>query len=157
MEQLSSGVQGLANQLQGAGQTSQSSSSEAASSSSSNRELDRKDFMKILIEQMQNQNPLQPTETNQFIKQMTGMENLRVIDQLGTVVEEMKKSQTLSSAGNMIGKTIKGQTTGGGTVEGEVTRVSVEGDNVNLHVGNSKIPPSNVTDIIANNSSQNSS
>lgn len=109
--------------------------------------VDRKDFMKILTKQLQNQSPQNPTDSSKLMDQMTGMQNLRVLDKLSNTIDDLKKFQSISSAGNMIGKEVTGQNTEGDPVKGVVDRVKVEGEKVFLSVGDSKVPSDSITEI----------
>lgn len=46
------------------------STTASASSSSSSSGMNTDDFLKLLVSQLQNQNPLDPTDTNQLLSQM---------------------------------------------------------------------------------------
>lgn len=72
-------------------------------------DLGQVDFMKLIIAQMRNQNPLEPQKDSDFMAQMAQFESL---NQMKTVAESMKVLQgvqELTSAASMIGKTITGK------------------------------------------------
>ena len=72
-------------------------------------DLGQVDFMKLIIAQMRNQNPLEPQKDSDFMAQMAQFESL---NQMKTVAESMKVLQgvqELTSATSMIGKTITGK------------------------------------------------
>ncbi|MBK8559844.1 flagellar hook capping FlgD N-terminal domain-containing protein [Candidatus Amarobacter glycogenicus] len=76
---------------------------------SANSELSQVDFMKLIIAQMQNQNPLEPQSDTDFMAQMAQFESL---NQMKTVAEGIKVLQgvnELTSAASMIGKNITGE------------------------------------------------
>ncbi len=110
-------------------------------------ELSREEFMKILTSQLQNQNPMDPLKQNEFMGQLTSMQNLEVLNKLSNVVDQMRSFQKLSSAGNFIDKTVEGMTEDGQEVKGTVEKVSTEGSDVFLHVGSFKVPVDNVQSI----------
>ncbi len=72
-------------------------------------DLSQVDFMKLIIAQMRNQNPLEPQKDSDFMAQMAQFEAL---NQMKTVAEGIKVLQgvnELTSAASMIGKTITGK------------------------------------------------
>ncbi|MGE5501449.1 MAG: flagellar hook capping FlgD N-terminal domain-containing protein, partial [Ignavibacteriales bacterium] len=76
---------------------------------SSGGELSQVDFMKLIIAQMRNQNPLDPQSDSDFMAQMAQFEAL---NQMRAVADSMKVLQgvnELSSATSMIGKTVTGR------------------------------------------------
>jgi len=81
----------------------------ASKKTSSSADLGQVDFMKLIIAQMRNQNPLEPQKDSDFMAQMAQFEAL---NQMKTVADSMKVLQgvqELNSAASMIGKTITGQ------------------------------------------------
>ena len=81
----------------------------ASKKSSASADLGQVDFMKLIIAQMRNQNPLEPQKDSDFMAQMAQFESL---NQMKTVADSMKVLQgvqELSSAAGMIGKTITGK------------------------------------------------
>jgi flagellar hook assembly protein FlgD len=85
----------------------QNVTAQPATSAPSNS-LGEVDFMKLIVAQMQNQNPLDPQKDTDFMAQMAQFESL---NQMKTVADGMKVLQginELSSATSMIGKTVVG-------------------------------------------------
>jgi flagellar hook assembly protein FlgD len=72
-------------------------------------ELGQVDFMKLIVAQMKNQNPLEPQSNTDFMAQMAQFEAL---NQMKTMADSMKVMQgvnELSSATSMLGKTVTGK------------------------------------------------
>ncbi len=81
--------------------------------SAPSQELGQVDFMKLIIAQMQNQNPLDPQSDTDFMAQMAQFEAL---NQMKTVASGMKVLQglnELSGAASLIGKNVIGKTVDG--------------------------------------------
>ena len=66
--------------------------------------LDTEAFMRLMVAQLSNQNPLQPMDDTQFYAQMA---------QLGTVqgIDNMQKSMQVSEASALLGKTVTASVT----------------------------------------------
>jgi flagellar basal-body rod modification protein FlgD len=91
--------------------SSSSSSSSASSSSSDNSTLagNFTTFLQLLTTQLQNQNPLDPLDTNQFTQQLVQFaqveQQLKSNDQLGSLIDLQKASQS-NSALAFVGTTV---------------------------------------------------
>ena len=79
----------------------------------STQDLGSVDFMKLIIAQMRNQNPLEPQKDSDFMAQMAQFESL---NQMKLVAQGMKVLQgvnELSSAAGLLGKTVSGKMVNG--------------------------------------------
>lgn len=69
---------------------------------------DREMFMKLLIAQLQNQDPTSPADTSDFMQQMSTMSNVESIQNLATTMENMSStlisSQAALQASSMVGQ-----------------------------------------------------
>jgi len=108
-------------------------------------------FLTLLTTQLQNQDPLNPTDTNQFtqqITQMTGVEQQLMSNQL---LQQLIAQQTGISAGaNLIGDTITapGAKSDDPPITGAVTAVSQSSDGKTmLTVGDNQVPLSSITGV----------
>jgi len=66
-------------------------------------------FMKMLLAQLQNQNPLDPTDANQFTSQLTQLSMLRGIDRLNTSFQsylEQMQSASLFAQSDIVGRNL---------------------------------------------------
>lgn len=108
-------------------------------------------FLTLLTTQLRNQDPLNPTDTNQFtqqITQMTGVEQQLVSNQL---LQQLIAQQTGVSAGaSLIGDTITapGATAKDPPITGTVTAVSQsDKGQTMLTVGDNQVPLSSITGV----------
>lgn len=93
--------------------TAVTSSTSSSTSSSINNGLtslasNYQTFLSLLTTQLKNQDPLSPTDTNQFtseLTQMTGVEQQLLTNQLLQNLVDSNSSNSLSSGVNLIGKT----------------------------------------------------
>ncbi len=100
---------------------STSPNSSSASSTSTNNTMDQNSFMKLLIAQMQNQDPMSPMDGTQFASQLAQFSSLQQLQNLNTSMTQsinanyaltQSINNTLSST--LIGKDVK---IGGGNIQ----------------------------------------
>ena len=68
------------------------------------------DFMKLIIAQMRNQNPLEPQKDTDFMAQMAQFEALGQMKSVASGMKVLQGLNELSGAAAMIGKTVTGRT-----------------------------------------------
>jgi flagellar basal-body rod modification protein FlgD len=86
--------------------------------------LGKDDFMKLLLVQLSNQDPLKPLEDKEFIAQLAQFNTLEQLQQMNTHFLDMLAGMSLSAASDMIGKTVQANT-GSGAVQGVVTAAAM--------------------------------
>ena len=67
------------------------------------------DFMRLLVAQMRNQNPLEPQSNTEFMAQLAQFESLNQMRTMSQGIQIMQAMQELSSATGLIGKNVSGQ------------------------------------------------
>jgi len=132
-----------------------SSSAGAASGSSAgsapNRynSLSTGDFLKVMFSELTRQDPLQPSQTKDLMEQIATIRsiesNLSLSDSLKTVVHQNE----VTSAGNLVGQSIKGLGDSGEALQGVVKSVSISKDGVLLNLtGGQKMQLKNMQEIL---------
>jgi flagellar basal-body rod modification protein FlgD len=112
-------------------------------------QLKAQDFIKMMLTQLQNQDPMEPAKNEELLAQMSQIGQLQSATDLQTSLKSMVLQNNISSAGNLIGKKIQGLDENGDPVEGLVNSVRVEKDKgVFLELDNGKtLPVDYVTNI----------
>ncbi len=108
-------------------------------------------FLKLLIAQLQNQDPLEPIGNQELLNQITQMRNLQSNIELSDFLKSIVSGQQLSLAAGFIGKTIEGTDQTGEPVTGVVDRVFVDSGKTFLGVDGAIVPLENVTSVTASN------
>lgn len=114
------------------------------------------DFLKLLIQELQNQDPLNPMDNSEMVQQIGLIRQIGSSDALTNTLTDLSDNQQLVTASGLIGKTVTGLATDSSSVDGVVDRVSVETNDENqarsikVHVGNKTMVLENVRDIQTN-------
>ena len=101
-------------------------------------ELKADDFIKMMVTQLQNQDPTNPAKNEELLAQMSQIGQLQASTQLTESLKGMVLQNQIGSAGNLIGKTVQGMDDQNNSVTGVVNSVKVESDNVLLELDNGK-------------------
>lgn len=80
------------------------------------------DFMKMLIAELQNQDPTEPVSNADLMSQLSMMRNLTASDELSNTLKTMTSNQILADASSFIGKTVIGKSVDGTLLEGVVSK-----------------------------------
>lgn len=110
-------------------------------------ELKVDDFLKLMIAELQNQDPLDPTDNSKLLEQVNQIRSVQSSTQLTTTLNAVLLGQNLSSASGMIGKEVRGLSSDGAEVSGRVDRVSIEEGAPVMHVGAKQLTLNNIREI----------
>lgn len=69
-------------------------------------ELGQQDFLKIMIEQMRSQNPLEPQDNNDFFAQIVQFQTLEAMQGMSRAIQSLTEVSGLANAAALIGRTI---------------------------------------------------
>jgi len=119
------------------------------------RGLDLDQFLKLMITELQNQDPLNPMENSEILQQITQIREIEATGRLSETLDAVLLGQNLNSASSMIGKKVRalaGQGGEGEEVAGVVDRVSVADGKPLLHIGDKSFALDRVREIVANDS-----
>ena len=118
-----------------------------ASSGAATKDLDKSAFMKLLVAQLQNQDPMAPTDNQAFIAQLaqfSSLEEMQGVNEnlvaLGLLQEGNALIGQLTDSSGLIGKTVVYQDGSGGEASGQVEAVKLIDGQVLLSIGGSEIP-----------------
>lgn len=116
----------------------------AATSTSINQDQ----FLQLLVAQLQNQDPLTPTDSTTFITQLAQFTQLEQTQRQTATFEQVLKLQQLTSGSSLIGKTVEYTPDNGAAQTGVVTAAGVQADGtVALSVGGVPVPLDQVTQV----------
>lgn len=117
-------------------------------------ELGTSDFFKLIIKQLQSQDPLSPTDNDKLMQQISTIRNIGSSDKLSSALNLVQTGQSLTTASSMIGKTVKALTDDGTEVNGVVSKVTIDIDPKNkdlrtykVQVGDKSVDLKNVREV----------
>ena len=96
-------------------------------------------FMKLLITELQNQDPLEPVGNEQLLNQLSMMRNLQSNIELSDTLKSITANQQLSAAAAFIGKTVAGTSVDQQFVQGRVDRAFVAEGKVHVGLGSTSV------------------
>jgi flagellar basal-body rod modification protein FlgD len=110
--------------------------------------LGKDDFLKLLIGQMQNQDPLNPTDSSEYMAQMTQFSILEQVSNLASSQQASAANEYDSQAIALVGRTVTYTRADGSSATGLVERVTFSSLGPTLTVGGfTGISPVTVTEI----------
>ena len=101
-------------------------------------ELKTEDFIKMMITQLQNQDPLEPAKNQELLAQMSQIGQLQSSTSLQESLKGMVLQNQIGAAAGLIGKTVQGMDAQNEAVTGLVNSVKVASDGVSLELDNGK-------------------
>ncbi|MCE1246490.1 MAG: hypothetical protein LWY06_07600 [Firmicutes bacterium] len=106
--------------MKGMGATSKGSTTSSTSSTGSN------DFIKLLLSQITNQNPLEPMDNSTMVTQLAQFQMVEKMGDLDDKVGSLLSYQNMMNSINLMGKKVTIlNTTGGSTIKGTVEGIKM--------------------------------
>jgi len=135
------------------GSTGTTTGSAQGKSKSALGDVDLDQFLKLMITELQNQDPLNPVDNSQFLQQITQIREITATDHLTTTLDSVLQGTNLTTASGLIGKSVKALTDDASDVSGVVDRVSVAEDektkirSIRVHIGENAIKLENIREV----------
>jgi flagellar basal-body rod modification protein FlgD len=107
-------------------------STTSAASAANPYNLQPSDFIQMMVTQLQDQDPLDPTSSQDLMSQMADIGQLESSTQMQTTMTSLTLQTQIGSAAALIGKSVTGVDSANNSVTGNVTAVQVAGGNVAL-------------------------
>jgi flagellar basal-body rod modification protein FlgD len=119
----------------------------SGSSTSTLNGVNANTFLNLLISQLENQDPDNPTDPTQFLSETADFEEVQQLNGLQTSMASLVSAQQSSAATSMLGQQVTGSDASGNPVSGIVTGVQLTSTGPVLTVGNDSLPYSGVTGV----------
>jgi flagellar basal-body rod modification protein FlgD len=133
----------------GVGGTSGSSGTNSSSSSGTSAltAITPDDFLQMLITQLQDQDPLNPTDSDEILQQVSEIDNIESTTNLSNSLTAVATDQGFQAASGLIGMQVEGVDANGNPVSGVVDSASFSNGAATLNVGSQSMPLSGVSAI----------
>ncbi len=111
-------------------------------------QLSSGEFLKIMLTELTNQDPLEPNDSAAILEQLSSLRNIEGQLNLENKLESLVLGQSVAQAGGMIGKVVGGLNESNDEVEGLVTAVRIIDGTAQLELDTGqKLPINRVTTI----------
>jgi flagellar hook assembly protein FlgD len=97
-------------------------------------DIDLDVFLKLMITELQNQDPLNPLDNKDMLAQISQIREVGATDRLTETLDSVLLGQNIASATNLIGADITALSDDNQRVEGIVTQISIDQGTPKLHV-----------------------
>jgi flagellar basal-body rod modification protein FlgD len=105
-----------------------------------NDQLGRDAFMQLLVAQLRFQDPLSPTNPQDFIAQTAQFNTVEKLEELTDLFTSSNKAVTLAAGGDLVGRTVSWYGEDGAVRSGAVAAALNSADGVSLVVGTDQVP-----------------
>jgi len=106
------------------------------------------DYLKLLVSQMRNQDPMNPLDNNQMASQLAQLSQLQQIEIMNGTFQQVLASQQMTQATSLLGKTVTFTAEGDASVRsGKVARVDMVSGAIRLHVGDTDVDPADIQSV----------
>ena len=110
--------------------------------------IDENEFMRILIAELQSQDPMEPMSNAELADQIASIQSLQSNGTMSEAIEGLVRQQSINSGADLIGKYISAvDGSGGDNVCGFVESVAVDSTGVYLKVGDCFVPQGNIYEV----------
>jgi len=110
--------------------------------------LGKDDFLKLLVGQLRNQNPLEPVKDQEFMGQMAAFSTLEQVTNLSASNERLNQTVAASQSIALIGHQVSYLKPDGTSAEGLVEHVSFSDEGFTLTInGEAGVAPGQVTEV----------
>ncbi|HKS99859.1 MAG TPA: flagellar hook capping FlgD N-terminal domain-containing protein [Rugosimonospora sp.] len=130
-----------------AGSTAPSLWSTPGTSSSGKQTLDQDAFLKLLVAQLEYQDPSKPADSTAFMAQTAQFTQVETLQEISKEQQQLVSAQLMQSASAMVGRTVSYTSADGTLGTGVVTSATFGTGEPTLRVGTTDVPLSTVTKV----------
>jgi len=109
--------------------------------------LGKDDFLKLLVTQLQNQDPTNPTDSSQFMSQLAQFSSLEQETNISQSVDGLASTDSVTQGLDLLGRQITYNGSDGKPASGTVDSVAITSNGVTLDVGGVSVQPSDITNV----------
>jgi flagellar basal-body rod modification protein FlgD len=120
-----------------------------ATSTSSSTQVDKDMFLKLMVTQLKNQDPMNPTDSSQFLAQTAQFTSLEKLGQVADQSAQALSAQMAFGASSLVGRTVTYTGSEGTEATGSVASVRFSPTGPVLVVGDAEVPLDKVVTVKA--------
>ena len=120
-------------------------SSDGAGAALPTDQMGRDTFLKLMVAQLRNQDPMNPTDSTQFLAQTAQFTSLEKLEEVAQQSGQALAAQMAFGASGLVGKQVTYLDEAGTELSGSVASVKFTGAGPVLTVGDADVPINNVT------------
>jgi flagellar basal-body rod modification protein FlgD len=109
--------------------------------------LGKDDFLRLLVTQLQHQDPMNPMDDKDFMGQMAQFSTLEQTTNTASAIERLDVASRISQSVALIGHQLTYLRADGTSASGLAGSVSINGDQIGIHVGDDLVAPSDVLEV----------
>jgi flagellar basal-body rod modification protein FlgD len=133
--------------VNGTGSSSSSSGSTTSGATDRLNNLGTSDFIKLLVTELQQQDPMSPMDNSQILQQVGQIRSIQSTQQLTDTLSAVLLGQNMATGSGLLNKQVVALDDNANKVTGVVDRVTIENGTVKLHIGDSTVSLTNVSEI----------
>jgi flagellar basal-body rod modification protein FlgD len=118
------------------------------------KDLEVDQFLKLMITELTNQDPLNPMDNSQLVEQIGQIRQITATSQLSDTLAVLQAGQNLTTASSLIGKKVTALTDQNENVTGVVDKITIDVDpqdkdkrSYRVHIGSHDIDLKNVREV----------
>lgn len=112
-----------------------------------NAVLSKDAFLQLMVTQLQYQDPLNSTNSSQFMNELTQLSSMEQLTNLTSATQTMASEIGVGLGAQLLGKTVTLQDASGATVSGTVSSVNLSGGSPQVIVGGTSYALDSITKI----------
>jgi flagellar basal-body rod modification protein FlgD len=109
--------------------------------------LTSQDFLKMLITELQNQDPTQPVSNSELLQQLSQMQALQSNVELKSTLDNFANNEQIASGASFLGKVVSGTDANNNQVSGVADQIFMQNGTLMIGIGSSAISVANVTGV----------
>jgi flagellar basal-body rod modification protein FlgD len=124
----------------------------SGATTTTSKSADKDMFLQLLVAQMKYQDPMNPTDSSQFLAQSAQFTALEKMQNVADQTAQLVTSQMAFGASSLVGRTVSWTDATGSTQTGAVTGVTFGTDGPTLDVGGNQVPLGQVQSVTGGSS-----
>jgi flagellar basal-body rod modification protein FlgD len=119
----------------------------AAAAATKSAVMGKDDFLKLLVAQLQHQDPMNPMDDKEFMGQMAQFSTLEQITNVGSAMQNLASSSDMSRGVALLGHGVTYTTDDDTTASGTAKALQVKDGQVFVSVDGTLVDPSTITEV----------